>query len=127
MNPLGESTGSGFRERRVGDAYILTVFGGLKGAGELALRNRLDELARYKDLQVLIDLRELPYMDSTELGRLIRCHISVRQAGGRVRICNISDRVMHLMRLTHMDRVFDLYSTEEEALSTMGTGYSTPH
>lgn len=96
---------------------ILSVEKELKGEGESTLRERLDELVRQGHLQILVDLQHVPYMDSTELGRLIRSHISVRQAGGRVRLCNLSERVTTLMKLTRLDTVLDLYSTEEEALA----------
>jgi anti-anti-sigma factor len=98
---------------------IVYVERGLKGQGEATLRDRLDALVRQGHLDVLINLKHMPYVDSTELGRLIRAHLSVRQAGGRVRLCGMSDKVMSLMRLTRLDTVLDLYGTEEEALAGM--------
>lgn len=106
------------RERHVDGVVILSVARALKGEGETVLKNRLDELVRQGFLHILIDLKELPNVDSTELGRLIRCHLSVRQAGGRVRLCNLSEKVMSLMQLTRLDTVLDLYATEEEALAS---------
>ena len=55
-------------------------------------------------------------MDSIELGRLIRCHLSVRQAGGCVRLCNLSEKVRMRMKMTRLDTVLKLYGSEEEAL-----------
>ena len=43
----------------------------------------LVKLMRAGQRHILIDLKTLPNLDSTELGRLIRCHLAVRQAGGR--------------------------------------------
>jgi anti-anti-sigma factor len=83
--------------------------GGLRGSGEATLRDRLDTLVRQGRLDVLINLRHMPYVDSAELGRLIRAHLSVRQAGGRVKLCGISEKVMSLLRLTRLDTVLDLY------------------
>ena len=108
-----------FSEREVDGVIILKVNGGLKGEGENALRDRLAVLVRERRVHILIDLKQLPYIDSTELGRLIRAHNAVRQAGGRVRLCNLSERVMDLMKLTRLDTVLDLYGTEEEALAAM--------
>ena len=108
-----------FSEREVDGVIILTVNKGLKGEGENALRNRLETLVRERRANILIDLKLHPYIDSTELGRLIRAHNVVRQAGGRVRVCNLSERVMDLMKLTRLDTVLDLYRTEEEALAAM--------
>jgi anti-anti-sigma factor len=103
-------------ERNVDGVVILAVQRNLKGEGEASLRVRIDELMRSGQRQILIDLKSLPNMDSTELGRLIRCHLAVRQAGGRVRLCNLSEKVRTLMKLTRLDTVLDLYNTEEEAL-----------
>lgn len=103
-------------ERTVDGVVILAVERNLKGEGERSLRERIDELMRDGQRQILIDLKSLPNMDSTELGRLIRCHLAVRQAGGRVRLCNLSEKVRTLMKLTRLDTVLDLYDSEEEAL-----------
>jgi anti-sigma B factor antagonist len=103
-------------ERIVEGVTIVYVQRGLRGSGEATLRDRLDTLVRQGRLDVLINLRHMPYVDSAELGRLIRAHLSVRQAGGRVKLCGISEKVMSLLRLTRLDTVLDLYGTEEEAL-----------
>jgi anti-sigma B factor antagonist len=107
----------GLRERIAGGVIVLSIEKELKGEGESTLRERLDELVRQGHLQILVDLQHVPHLDSTEIGRLIRSHISVRHAGGRVRLCNLSERVINLMKLTRLDTVLDLYSTEEEALA----------
>jgi anti-sigma B factor antagonist len=105
------------REKEVNGVIVLSVDRALKGTGEISLKERIDELVAEDRLQILIDMRDVPYVDSAELGRLIRAHLSVRKAGGRVRLCNVPDRVLSLMKITHLDTVLDLYSTEEEALA----------
>ncbi|HYK90368.1 MAG TPA: STAS domain-containing protein [Acidobacteriota bacterium] len=109
-------------ERIVEGVVIISVERELKGQGETALRERLDRLVCQGHLQILIDLRAVPYLNSMEIGRLIRSHISVRRAGGRVRLCNLSEKVMTLMRLTRLDTVLDIYSTEEAALAAVQRG-----
>ena len=105
-------------ERDVDGVIILTVKRGLKGEGEATLKERLDSLVRTGHPRILIDMKYLPHLDSTEIGRLIRCHLSVRQAGGRVRLCNISDRLKGLLKMTRLDTVLDLFPTEEVALES---------
>jgi len=108
---------SAILERVVDDVIVLSPEGGLKGNVENNLKERIDVLVREGRLEILIDMKLMPRIDSAELGRLIRSHLSVRQAGGRVRLCNISDRVMMLMKMSKLDTVLDLYQTEEEALA----------
>jgi len=107
------------RERSVDGVVILSLSRGLKGAGEEELRQILDRLVSRGQLRVLIDLAGVPSLDSSDLGRLIRCHISIRQAGGRVRLCNLSPRVRDLMRLTRLETVLELHETEGEALASL--------
>lgn len=110
---------SAFAERNVDGVIILTLDRGLKGDTENKLRARLENLVRSGHMNILVDLEHMPYMDSTELGRLIRSHLAVRQAGGQVRLCNLSEKVLTLMKLTHLDTVLDLYRTEKEALASI--------
>jgi anti-sigma B factor antagonist len=108
-----------FPERVVDGVAIVSIGRGLKGDAQEALRQHLDSLLRRGFDRILIDLKEVPYIDSSDLGRLIRCHLSIRQAGGRVRLCNLSARVREVMKMTRLDTVLDLYETEEEALSSL--------
>jgi anti-sigma B factor antagonist len=111
-----EPQASVLHERVDDGIVVLYVEKGLKGECEYTLRERLDALVRSGKLDVVVNLEHLPYVDSTELGRLIRAHISVRQAGGRVRLCNLSERVATLVKMSRLDTVLDIYGTEEEAL-----------
>ena len=59
------SGGLVFEERQVGDVVILSVSKGLKGPGEEALRTRIETLVGQGFLSILIDLKAVPYLDST--------------------------------------------------------------
>ncbi len=107
------------RERDVNGVTILTVTRGLKGNLESLLKERIDSLARQGKLYIVIDLKEVPYLDSSEIGRLIRAHLSMRQLGGRVRLCNLSDKVKSLLKISRLDTVLDLFATEDEALASL--------
>ena len=111
--------GTELRERIIDGIAIVSVTNSLKGNTEETLRRHLDALVRRGFDRVLIDLKEVPYLDSSDLGRLIRCHIAIRQAGGRVRLCNLAPRVASVMKMTRLDTVLDIYDTEEEALESM--------
>jgi anti-sigma B factor antagonist len=116
--PVGPNETSILQERDVDGVMILTIRKGLKGEVEAILKERLNVLVRMGHFRILIDMKHLPYLDSTEIGRLIRCHLSVRQAGGRVRLCNVSDRLRALLKITRMDTVIDSFPTEEMALES---------
>lgn len=120
------------QERRVDGVVVLSMERGLKGEGEMVLREKIDALVAAGQRDILIDMARMPFVDSTELGRLIRSHISVRQAGGRVRLCNLAERAVTLMQMTGLDSVLEIYNTEAEALRNIRqqredqSGNSTP-
>ena len=113
------STPSTLQEYVVDGVIVLRVERGLKGLGETTLKERLDVLVRDGHLEILIDMKDMPFVDSSELGRLIRSHLSVRQAGGRVRLCNLAPRVVALMKMTRLDTILELYDTETQALASI--------
>jgi anti-sigma B factor antagonist len=112
-------------ERKSGKVVILSIERTLKGDCEAALKERLDALVSHGNPDILIDLKACAYLDSAEIGRLIRCHLSVRKAGGRVRLCNLSPRILNLMKMTRLDTVMDLFGTEEQALSALDGEFRT--
>jgi anti-sigma B factor antagonist len=109
-------------EREVGEVTNLAIDRRLKGSLEWHLKERLDGLVLKGRLQIVIDLKQVPYLDSSEIGRLIRAHISVRQAGGRVRLCNLSQKISAVLRMSKLDTMLDLYETEEAALASIIEG-----
>jgi len=108
------------KEHRASGIVVLAVERNLKGEGESVLKERIDSLVREGLRDILIDMEHMPYIDSSELGRLIRSHIAVRQAGGRVRLCNLAPRVAALMKLTKLDTILEIYGSEADALAEIG-------
>lgn len=62
---------------------------------------------------VLIDLKEVTFMDSSGLGALVLALKTVRAAGGKLFICSINEQVKMLFELTSMDRVFEIYANRD--------------
>jgi anti-sigma B factor antagonist len=119
-------TTKSFQERRVGDVTILTVEQELKGSLESILKTRIDDLVREGRIHIVVDLKLVPYVDSSDIGRIIRAHLSARQAGARVRLCNLSDRVMAVMKITRLDTVLEIYRNEADAMSNLGPDRVNP-
>ena len=119
---MGIMTASAYQERNVEGITILTVKRGLKGAVESYLKDRIDDLVREGCLQIVIDLKQVPYVDSSDIGRIIRAHLSARQAGARVKLCNLSDRVRAIMKMTRLDTILEIYESEEAAMDSLRQG-----
>ncbi|MFZ0430984.1 MAG: STAS domain-containing protein [Acidobacteriota bacterium] len=103
-------------ERMVDGVTILTLRHDFLENGEFLLKHRVDLLASEGRGRILLDLGQMANVDSADIGRLIRAHLAVRRAGGRIHLCRVSPGVRSLLTMTRLDTVFDLHDTEDEGI-----------
>ena len=96
---------------------VLAVHGDadLKGAEEL--ESRLAEVIEERPAAVVLDLSEVTFVDSMILGVLVQGRKRLRAGGGRLRIVAPRAEIRRIFELTHLDRLFELDSTREQALT----------
>ena len=66
--------------------------------------------------KLVLDLRRLRFTDSSGLGAFISCLRQVNARGGDVKLCDMSPQVRAVFELVRLHRIFDIYSTPEEAV-----------
>jgi anti-sigma B factor antagonist len=69
---------------------------------------------------VVLDLSEVTFIDSSGLGALIGSLKAVG-TGGELALCSARDSVLSMLKLTRMDKVFQIFSTPEEAASALSS------
>lgn len=77
------------------------------------------ELGERRDLNVLLDMSLLQYMNSTGLNILISVLTRTRRSGGDVLISGMSTGVRQLFMVTKLDTVFTIKGSVDEALATL--------
>ena len=65
--------------------------------------------------KLVFDMGRLRFLDSSGLGVLISCLRKMNAKGGDVKLCGMSKQVRTVFELVRMHRIFDIYSTKEEA------------
>jgi len=114
--------------RRSGDVTVIDISGRLVlGQSATSLRDLLRQVTTDGALKILLNLRELSFIDSSGLGELASGHANVRQKGGAVKVAAPPKRVLELLQITGLIRVLEVYETETEALhgwavQTSGSG-----
>ena len=109
------------KERTVDGVVILDVSGKiLIGDGEVQLKRKFTQLLEQGHRRMIINLGEVPYMDSSGLGAVVRCHTAVHRAGGELKLANLTQRMLDLLTITKLMTVLDTYDTEEDALKSFG-------
>lgn len=72
--------------------------------------------------EIVVDLSAVDYLDSTALGVLIGGLKRMRETDGNMLLICPTHRVRRVFEITGLDRIFDIYSTEEEAAGALGKG-----
>jgi anti-sigma B factor antagonist len=95
----------------LGAWVVVTVSGEIDMATGPTLRDNLLGVLARGDHRVVLDLSNVTFMDSSGLGALLGGHRRAQLLDGEIRIAAPSERVLEILRLTNLDRVFDLYLT----------------
>jgi len=66
--------------------------------------------------RIVLNLSEVNYIDSGGLGTLVALHTTAHNAGGAIKLANLTKRVGDLLQVTKLLTVFEVYSSEYEAL-----------
>jgi len=81
-------------------------------------KEKMAEFINQGEAQILLNLSEVQFIDSSGLGALLSL---LRQLGeqGNLMLCGIAENVMNLFRLTRLNRVFQIYPDEAQALAAV--------
>lgn len=72
--------------------------------------------------RIVLNLGEVSYIDSGGLGTLVALHTTARNAGGTIKLANLTKRVGDLLQVTKLLTVFEVYESEYEALEAFRKG-----
>lgn len=105
-----------FSVSREGEVTVVDVTGQLIVGNRQELRQTvLDEL-RGGARRFLIDFTTTAYIDSSGLGVLVSLSKKIREAGGELRLSNLSEDLRTLFELTKLDTLFRIVDSRQEGL-----------
>ncbi|WP_369797984.1 STAS domain-containing protein [Cellulomonas sp. B6] len=102
----------------VGTRTVVHVAGEIDVSSADRLRERVSALVAEQRTDLVIDLTEVTFMDSTGLGLLVGTLKRVRTAGGRLVLVVDSERLLKVFRLTGLVQVFTIRDTLAAALAS---------
>ena len=105
--------------RDVGNVTVLDVSGRLTstdGAGRL--KDKVSSLIFEGNKNIVLNLSNLSYVDSSGLGEMVACHSTATKSGGAVKIANTTGKLKDLLAITRLLTVFDAHDTEAQAISS---------
>jgi anti-sigma B factor antagonist len=72
--------------------------------------------------QIVLNLGGVSYIDSGGLGTLVALYTTAHNAGGAIKLSNLTPRVGDLLQVTKLLTIFEVYDTEEEAIQSFRKG-----
>src|SRR5439155_18021725 len=104
--------------RRAGDAAVAVLRGEIDLHNSPQVRNALLKfLDDNKPAKLVLNLGEVPYMDSSAIAVLVETLQKMRKTGGKVYLTNLQPRVKGLLEIARLDSIFGVVPTEADALA----------
>ena len=104
-------------ERIVGDVVMLDLKGKITlGEGDELLKDKVNSLVDQGHKKIVLNLAEVPYIDSAGLGEVVRTYTTVSRQGGSLKLLNLTKRITDLLSITKLLTVFETFESENEAV-----------
>jgi len=112
--------------RPVGDVLIIQCHGRIVAGNEVYTLHALvgDSIAKYGD--VVLQIEQVDFVDSSGLGALVRLMQAARAKGGDLKLSGVPPKVRKTMEMTNLIKQFETYDSVEEAITAayLGSRYS---
>jgi anti-anti-sigma factor len=106
-------------ERSADGVVILDLSGRfILSDGEELFRKKVDELIERGQLQVLVNFKDVTYLDSAGIGSLVWKYVTIRKLGGRLKLVHLKVRSFRVLATTRLLAVLENFETEQEALDS---------
>ena len=106
-------------ERQVGNVTLLDLAGDLTiEEDRQSLKDKIYSLIQQGRTQVLVNLADVPYIDSAGLGQLVASYTSLTRANGSMKLLHANSKNQHLLVITRLVTVFETFDTEADAVAS---------
>ena len=103
--------------RHSGNVAIVDMSGRITlGEGAGLLRGTIKDLVAAGQNKILLNLKDVSYIDSAGLGEMVGSYASVTHQGGDIKLLNVQSKVTDRLQITKLFTVFATYTDEDEAV-----------
>jgi anti-sigma B factor antagonist len=97
-------------------AVLIEVSGHLTFFEVGALRDSIQSLVKSQPINILLNLSELVYLDSSGIGELARIYVAVVKHGGTMKVIGLTPKVQEVLKITQLSQLFQEFPDEQSAL-----------
>ena len=104
-------------ERAVGDVVVLDLKGKITlGEGDELLKDKVNSLVNQGHKKIVLNLADVPYIDSAGLAALIQAMQKVEGYGGKFMLAGLQETVRSIFEISRLDQVFQIFPDADAAL-----------
>jgi anti-sigma B factor antagonist len=101
-----------------GDVAVVYLSGAiLFGEESASLRSLVRDLLNQSN-QIVLDLKEVSYVDSGGLGTLVALYASARKVGGEIKLSRLGRRANEVLQITKLMTIFDVFDDVDAATAS---------
>src|SRR6476620_7547193 len=109
-------------QRSAGEVIVLDLKGKMTlGEGDELLKDKINSLLQQGLKKVVLNLEEVPYIDSAGLGEIVRTYTTISRQGGSLKLLNLTKRITDLLSITKLLTVFETYDSEADAVRSFSS------
>ncbi|MFH1664672.1 MAG: STAS domain-containing protein [Candidatus Omnitrophota bacterium] len=106
--------------RKESGACILTfLFNELNLEQRDQLKKELSKLIGAGETRFILNLSKVGFMSSLVIANIVFFTKEVRERKGVLKLCNLSPEALGILAITHLDKIFEIYDTEHDALESL--------
>ena len=103
----------------VGDVLVLNLTGPITlGPGTREFRQLIADTLESGKKNILLNMAEVYYIDSSGLGELVAAYTAATRRGGKLKLMKLTQRVQDVVQLTKVYRIFEVFDDEATAVSS---------
>jgi anti-sigma B factor antagonist len=107
--------------RQTEGVSLVNVSGRLTSFESKAFREMIQGLLKKGQTNILLNLTELDYLDSSGIGELVRNYMSVVKNGGALKVVGLAPKVEEILKVTQLYQVFPEFPDEASALGSFSS------
>ena len=108
--------------RQAGDVAVVDLSGRITlGDGSGTVRETVNDLVSKGQKQILLNLKEVTYIDSAGLGELVGAYATITNQGGEIKLLNAQGKVQDVLQVTKLYTVFETFMDEAAALRSFAS------
>lgn len=105
------------QSQSVGDVVLMNLQGRFDAYSAPQVNEWLEEALAHKPPNIIVNMENVVFVDSTALATLVQAMKRCRQNDGDLRLSHLKQPVLMIFELTRLDRAFEIYPSDSDAIA----------